>query len=130
MSNSLFGQWRILVTETEEAAVVQGLLSHYVPPLINDEPIQESLHSDEHVNKHTSQDDEQLAKKQPADSTQADESEMQTVLQGTITALKLTQQIVGLAPVPGLQRLVGVVLNISEAVNVSFLVLPWLTSSI
>jgi len=40
-----------------------------------------------------------------------------TVLQGTITALKLIQQIVGLAPVPGLQSLVGVVLNISEAVN-------------
>jgi hypothetical protein len=42
------------------------------------------------------------------------------VLQGTITALKLVHQIVGLAPVPGLQSLVGVVLNISEIVNVSF----------
>jgi hypothetical protein len=43
-----------------------------------------------------------------------------TVLQGTITALKLVYQIVGLAPVPGLQSLVGVVLNISEVVNVKF----------
>ena len=42
------------------------------------------------------------------------------VLQGTISALKLIQQIAGLAPVPGLQSLVGVVLNISELVNVSF----------
>ena len=42
-----------------------------------------------------------------------------TVLQGTITALKLIQQIVGLSPVPGLQSLVVVVLNISEVVNVS-----------
>ena len=43
------------------------------------------------------------------------------VLQGTITALKLVQQIVGLAPVPGLQSLVvRVVLAISELVNVSF----------
>ena len=44
----------------------------------------------------------------------------QSVLQGTITTLKLVQQIVGLAPIPGLQSLVGVVLNISEVVNVSF----------
>jgi hypothetical protein len=48
------------------------------------------------------------------------QSRTQTVLQGTISALKLIQQIVGLAPVPGLQSLVGVVLNISEIVNVSF----------
>ena len=41
------------------------------------------------------------------------------VLQGTISALKLIQQIVGLAPVPGLGSLVGVVLNILEVVNVS-----------
>ena len=56
----------------------------------------------------------------PADATPAGPSKTQTVLQGTITALKLIQQIVGLAPVPGLQSLVGVVLNISEVVNVSF----------
>ena len=54
----------------------------------------------------------------PADST--GQKKTHTVLQGTITALKLIQQIVGLAPVPGLQSLVGVVLNISEVVNVSF----------
>ena len=54
----------------------------------------------------------------PADSTV--QSGTQMVLQGTITALKLIQQIVGLAPVPGLQSLVGVVLNILEVVNVSF----------
>jgi hypothetical protein len=48
------------------------------------------------------------------------QSRKQTVLQGTISALKLIQQIVGLAPVPGLQSLIGVVLNISEIVNVSF----------
>ena len=40
------------------------------------------------------------------------------VLQGTITALKLVHQIVGLTPVPGLQGLVELVLNISELVNV------------
>ena len=56
----------------------------------------------------------------PADATKAGPSKTQTVLQGTITALKLVQQIVGLAPVPDLQSLVGVVLNISEVVNVSF----------
>ena len=44
----------------------------------------------------------------------------QSVLQGTISALKLVQQIVGLAPIPGLQSLVEVVLNISEVANVSF----------
>ena len=54
----------------------------------------------------------------PADA--AGQCRTYTVLQGTITALKLIQQIVGLAPVPGLQSLVGVVLNISELVNVSF----------
>ena len=54
----------------------------------------------------------------PADAT--GQIRTHTVLQGTITALKLIQQIVGLAPVPGLQSLVGVVLNISEVVNVSF----------
>ena len=54
-----------------------------------------------------------------ANATQAGPSKTQTVLQGTITALKLIQQIVGLAPVPGLQSLVGVVLNIAEVVNVS-----------
>ena len=57
----------------------------------------------------------------PADATQADPSKTQTVLQlqGTITALKLIQQIAGLAPVPGLQSLVEVVLKIAEVVNVS-----------
>ena len=55
----------------------------------------------------------------PADATHASPSKTQTVLQGTIIALKLIQQIVGLAPVPGLQSLVGVVLNIAEVVNVS-----------
>ena len=55
-----------------------------------------------------------------ADPPQAGPSKTQTILQGTITDLKIIQQIVGLAPVPGLQRLVGVVLNIAEAVNVSF----------
>ena len=54
----------------------------------------------------------------PADAT--GESRTHTVLQGTICALKLIQQIVGRAPVPGLPNLVGVVLNISEVVNVSF----------
>ena len=54
----------------------------------------------------------------PADTT--GESRTHTVLQGTISALKLIQQIVGLAPVPGLDSLVGVVLNISEIVIVSF----------
>jgi hypothetical protein len=48
------------------------------------------------------------------------QSRTHTVFQGTITTLKLIQQIVGLAPVPGLQSLVGVVLNLSEVVNVSF----------
>ena len=57
---------------------------------------------------------------QPPCSAQAGQSKAQTVLQGTITALKLIQQIVGLAPVPGLQSLVGVALNISQVVNVSF----------
>ena len=46
--------------------------------------------------------------------------ETNTVLQGTIIALKLIQRIVRLAPVPGLHSLVAAVLNISEAVNVSF----------
>ena len=54
----------------------------------------------------------------PVDAT--GQSKTYTVLQGTITALKLIQQIVGLAPVPGLPSLIGVVLNISEVVNVSF----------
>jgi hypothetical protein len=54
----------------------------------------------------------------PADAT--GQIRTHTVLQGTITALKLVQQIIGLAPVPGLSSLVGVVLNISEVVNVSF----------
>jgi energy-coupling factor transporter ATP-binding protein EcfA2 len=53
----------------------------------------------------------------PADATQAGRSKTQTVLQGTITALKVIQQIVGLAPVPALQSLVGVVLNVAQAVN-------------
>lgn len=43
-----------------------------------------------------------------------------TALKGTITALKLVHQIAGIAPVPGLQGLIGLVLNISEIVNVSF----------
>ena len=47
-------------------------------------------------------------------------SRTHTVLQGTISALKPIQQISGLALVPGLPNLVGVVLNISEVVNVSF----------
>ena len=50
----------------------------------------------------------------PVDATQAGPSKTQTVLQGTITVLKLIQQIVGLAPVPGLPSLVGVVLKIAE----------------
>ena len=54
----------------------------------------------------------------PVDAT--GQSRTHTVLQGTITTLQFIQQIVGLAPVPGLQSLVGVVLNISEVVNVSF----------
>ena len=54
----------------------------------------------------------------PADAT--GQSRKRTVLQGTITSLKLIQQIVGLAPIPGLQSLFGVVLNISELVDVSF----------
>ena len=54
----------------------------------------------------------------PADTT--GESRTHTVLQGTISALKLLQQIVGLTPVPGLYSLIGVVLNISEVVNASF----------
>jgi len=53
----------------------------------------------------------------PADATQAGQRKTQTVLQGTITALKIIQQIVGLAPVSGLQNLVGVVLNIAQVVN-------------
>ena len=56
----------------------------------------------------------------PADATSTGQSTTRTVLQGTITALKLVQQIVGLAPIPGLQCLVGVVLTLSETVNVSF----------
>ena len=55
----------------------------------------------------------------PADAPQAGPSKTQTVLQGTIIALKLIQQIVGLAPEPCLQGLVGVVLKIAEVVNVS-----------
>ena len=55
-----------------------------------------------------------------ADATGQTRSRTHTALQGTITALKLIQQLVGLAPIPGLQSLVGVVLNISEVVNVSF----------
>ena len=47
-------------------------------------------------------------------------SRTHTVLQGTISALKPIQQISGLALVPGLPNLLGVVLNISEVVNVSF----------
>ena len=42
------------------------------------------------------------------------------VLDGTIITLKLVQQVVGLAPVPGLQRLVELVLNISKYLNVRF----------
>ena len=54
----------------------------------------------------------------PADAT--GESRTHTVLHGMISSLKLIQQIVVLAPVPGFPNLVGVVLNISEVVNVSF----------
>ena len=54
----------------------------------------------------------------PADAT--GQSRTHTVLQGTIIALKLIKQMVGLDPVPDFQCLVGVVLKISEAVNVSF----------
>ena len=54
-----------------------------------------------------------LLGKEHSESTQA-------VLQGTIAALKINQQIVSLAPVPGLQSLVGVVLNIAQVVDVSF----------
>ena len=45
---------------------------------------------------------------------------IQRVERTRCSALKLIQQIVGLVPVPGLQSLVGVVLNISEVINVSF----------
>ena len=55
-----------------------------------------------------------------ADAPQAGPSKTQTILQGTITTLKIIQQIVGLAPVPGFQSLVGVVLNIAQVVDVSF----------
>ena len=66
----------------------------------------------------------------PVDATASGQSRTRTVLQGTISALKLIQQIVGLAPVPGLQSLVGVVLNISEVVNASFLCHPHLACKI
>ena len=62
---------------------------------------------------------ESLQLPSPADATRVNPNKTQTELQGTITALKLIQQIVGLAPVPGLQSLVGVVLKIAEVVNVS-----------
>ena len=55
-----------------------------------------------------------------ADTPQAGPSKTQTILQETITALRIIQQIIGLAPVPGLQSLVGVVLNIAQVVDVSF----------
>ena len=61
-----------------------------------------------------------IGRRVAAASDTSGQSGTQTVLQGTITALKLTQQIIGLAPVSGLQSLVQVVLNISEVVNVSF----------
>ena len=48
-------------------------------------------------------------------------SKTQRVLQGTITTLKLIQQIVGLAPaVPGLQSLSWSGPEYTEVVNVSF----------
>ena len=43
-----------------------------------------------------------------------------TILQGTILALKVTQQIAGHTPVPWLPGLVGVVLNLLEVVKVSY----------
>ena len=54
----------------------------------------------------------------PADATRR--SRTHTVLQGTINSLQLIQNMVALAPVPGLQGLVGVVLYISKVVDVSF----------
>ena len=42
------------------------------------------------------------------------------ILDGTIITLKLVQQVVGLAPVPGLQSLVELVLKISKSLNVRF----------
>ena len=53
-----------------------------------------------------------------ANATRHDKT--RAVLQGTITSLQLIQNIVGLAPVPGLQSLVGMVLQISRVVEVSF----------
>ena len=55
-----------------------------------------------------------------ANAPQAGRGKTQTILQGTIATLKFIQPIVGLAPVPGLQSLVGVVLNIAQVVDVSF----------
>ena len=55
-----------------------------------------------------------------ADAPWAGRGKTQTILQETIIALKIIQQIVGLAPVPALQSLVGVVLNIAQVVDVSF----------
>ena len=57
----------------------------------------------------------------PIDTTGG--SRTHTVLQGTISALKHNQQIVGLARIPGLQsldRVVAAVQNILEVVSVSF----------
>ena len=53
----------------------------------------------------------------PADST--GQGGTHTILHGTITALKIVQQIIGLDPVPSLKSLVVVVLSISETLNVS-----------
>ena len=56
----------------------------------------------------------------PPSPADAGQSTTQTILQATITTLKIIQQIVDLFPVSGLQSLAGVVLNIVEVVNVSF----------
>ena len=71
MSNSSpfppIGQWRALVPEAAEAAVVQRSPTHHVPPLIRDRPIQESFHSNRregYVSRRTAQDDELSAMRQ------------------------------------------------------------------
>ena len=54
------------------------------------------------------------------DSIGEDHGGTYTVLRGTISSLKGLEQTAGLTLAPGLQSLVGLALNISEIVNVSF----------
>ena len=56
----------------------------------------------------------------PVDSIGEDHGGTYTVLRGTISSLKGLKQTAGLTLAPGLQSLVGLALNISEIVNVSF----------